>query len=223
MRSSFIAETATFWTLTVTRRVLWVSICLSIHLSILLSGPPSSTFLGIGSLLVFPETLYGVRVPYGDVCDSLIFLKKSQKWSQNGMFGLLRKISSLVLSGNGVEWKYLWPLSILWKPHMWQKPDFQVMQISVFFNCQYLINRLTSDSDFLHVGRHEWMQQDLVMCFRANKLFWAKKWHVNFGFTLKILFEILHNERGQKVHGNYINSFSEKNLIWGKWAIFASW
>ena len=28
-------------------------------------------------------------------------------------------------------------------------------QISVFFNRQYLINGLTSDSDFLHVGRHE--------------------------------------------------------------------
>ena len=179
MRSSFIAETATFWTLTMSRRVLGVSICLSIHLSILLSGLLSSTFLGIGSSLVFSETLYGVRVPYGDVCDSLIFFEKSpsvkndQKWSQNGIFGLLRKISSLVLSGNGVEWKYLWPLSILWKTHMWQKPDFQAMQISVFFNCQYLINRLTSDSDFLLVDRHEGTRQDLLMCFRAKEPFWA--------------------------------------------------
>ena len=35
----------------------------------------------------------------------------------------------------------------------------------------------------------------------------------------KEFFEILHNERGQEVHGNYINNFSEENLILDKWAI----
>ena len=52
--------------------------------------------------------------------------------------------------------------SILQQPHMLEKSDSQVLpkmllanQISVFFNCQYLINGLTSDSDFLHVVRHE--------------------------------------------------------------------
>ena len=30
-----------------------------------------------------------------------------------------------------------------------------VNQISVFVNCQYLINELTSGPDFLHVDRHE--------------------------------------------------------------------
>ena len=41
----------------------------------------------------------------------------------------------------------------------------------------------------------------------------------NFGSALRIFFEILHHERGQEVHGNYFNVFSEKILIWGKWAI----
>ena len=34
----------------------------------------------------------------------------------------------------------------------------------------------------------------------------------------KDFFEILHNERGQKVNGTYINGFPEKSLTWGKWA-----
>ena len=41
----------------------------------------------------------------------------------------------------------------------------------------------------------------------------------NSGSTLRIFFEILHNERNQEVHENYVNSFSEKNIILGKWVI----
>ena len=41
----------------------------------------------------------------------------------------------------------------------------------------------------------------------------------NFGFAPRISFEILHNERGQEVHENYINGFSETNSHLGKWAI----
>ena len=53
--------------------------------------------------------------------------KNGQKWPKIGGFGLSKKIYLLVLSGNGVEWKYLWPFSILQKPHMWEKSGSQVM------------------------------------------------------------------------------------------------
>ena len=45
-----------------------------------------------------------------------------KKWPKNGFFGLFRKIYSLVLSVNDVEWNYFWPFSILQKLHMWEKP-----------------------------------------------------------------------------------------------------
>ena len=63
-------------------------------------------FLGFGSL-VFSETSHGVRGPYIAVCDSQNFLKKSSsgkndqkwsKWPKNRVFGLFKKIKSLVLS-----------------------------------------------------------------------------------------------------------------------------
>ena len=41
----------------------------------------------------------------------------------------------------------------------------------------------------------------------------------NFGSAPGIFFEILHNERGQEVYGYYINGFSEKILIYSKWAV----
>ena len=59
-------------------------------------------------------------------------------------------------------------------------------QISVFINCQYLTSGLTSDADFLHVDRHEWLQQSLVMgflqkfSFRENGPSWAQKRSHNF-------------------------------------------
>ena len=43
-------------------------------------------------------------------------------------------------------------------------------QISVFFDRQYLVNGLTSDSTFLHVDRHEWMRLGLLIGF-LEKLF----------------------------------------------------
>ena len=39
----------------------------------------------------------------------------------------------------------------------------------------------------------------------------------NFGSALRIFLKFSTNERGQQVHGNYMNGFSEKILIWGKW------
>ena len=89
------------------RRVLSNRICASFHPFFYLSFHLSVSFLGIGSL-VFSETQHGVRGPYIVVCDSQIFWKKSssgkndqngQKWPKNMVFGLFKKITSLVLSG----------------------------------------------------------------------------------------------------------------------------
>ena len=38
-------------------------------------------------------------------------------------------------------------------------------EISVFFNCQYFINRLISDFDFWHVDRHGRKEQGLLKGF----------------------------------------------------------
>ena len=192
--------------------------CMSVLPSVLLS----SSFLGIGTL-VFSETLYGVRGSYRDVRGrALDFFRKisfRQNWPKMVkwcpkmfFFWLFRKVYSLVSSGNVVEWKYLWPFNILRKPYRWRKSVSQVMlkkmllvnQISVFVNCQYLINELTSGPDFLHVDRHEWTQQGPKLARLHNP---------------KEFFEILHNKRGQDVHENYINGFSEKRFILDKWTI----
>ena len=75
-----------------------------------------------------------------------------------GGFGHFKKIYQLILSENGIEWKYLRPFNILQKL-------LSANQISVFFNCQYLINGVTSDCDFLDRDRHEWSQQRLLIGF----------------------------------------------------------
>ena len=100
-------------------------------------------------------------------------------------------------------------------------------QIPIFFNCQYLVNGLTSDSDFLHVDRHECMQQGLLMSFLKKIVFHGtqvilglKMAHPrNFGSAVRVFFEILNYERGQRVHENYINGFPEKNSRLEQWAI----
>ena len=84
------------------------SVCLSFCPSFHLSFRLSISFLGIGSL-VFSETQHGVRGPYIVVCDRAGFFgknlhptkktKNGQKWPQNMVFGLFKKITSLVLSG----------------------------------------------------------------------------------------------------------------------------
>ena len=67
--------------------------------------------------------------------------KNGQKMGQKWSFGLFRKIYLLKNLKNLVLKLWLKMLS--------------VNQISLFFNCQYLINGLTSDSDFLHIDKHE--------------------------------------------------------------------
>ena len=60
------------------------------------------------------------------------FGKKSQsgkngtKWPKNMVFGLFKKIASLVLSGICVKSKFLWFINILRKLHAWEKSSSQV-------------------------------------------------------------------------------------------------
>ena len=67
------------------------------------------------------------------MCDSWIFWKKSlsgkngQKWPKNMVFGLFKKITSLVLSGISVKQKFLWFINILLKLHAWEKSGSQVI------------------------------------------------------------------------------------------------
>ena len=109
-----------------------ISICPSVRQSFRLSA----SFLRIGSL-VFSETQYGVRGPYIITCDRARHFVKNphrakmtknvQKWLQNRVFGLFKKIMSLVLSGICVKRKFLWFINILQKLHAWEKSSSQVI------------------------------------------------------------------------------------------------
>ena len=52
--------------------------------------------------------------------------KNGQKWPKNMVFGLFKKIMSLVLSGICVKSKFLWFINILQKLHAWEKCRSQV-------------------------------------------------------------------------------------------------
>ena len=97
--------------------------------------------------------------------------------------------------------------------NLWPKM-FSTSQISVFFNRQYLIIRLTSDSDFLHIDRHEWLQQALLMVF-LKKSFkrngpWANlglkmvRSH-NFRSALRICLKFCSMRVTKRYIGTYIN------------------
>ena len=53
--------------------------------------------------------------------------KNGQKWLKNMVFGLFKKMVSLVLSGICVKWKFLWFINILQKLHAWEKSGSQVI------------------------------------------------------------------------------------------------
>ena len=53
--------------------------------------------------------------------------KNGQKWPKNMVFGLFKKIMSLVLSGICVKRKFLWFINILRKLHAWEKSGSQVI------------------------------------------------------------------------------------------------
>ena len=120
-----------------------LSICPSSHMSV--------SFLRI-DLLVFSETWHGVRGPYIVVWDrARFFWKKSplgkndQKLPKNKVFGLFKKIASLVLLGICVKWKFLWFINILQKLHAKEKSgsklskmalgqwDFSILELSIFY------------------------------------------------------------------------------------------
>ena len=140
----------------------------SIILSFYLSFCAFSSFLGIGLLVFFlkPDMVLGVYI--GMCVTETDFLEKSplgkndQKWSLNRVLWLVK---SLILSGNGVKWKYLLYFNILQELHAWEKSGSQVTvkmllanEISLYINFQYFINRLTVDFNFFNVDRHEWKE-----------------------------------------------------------------
>ena len=111
----------------------------------------------------------------------------SQKWPKNRVFGLLKKITSLVLSEICVKWKFLWFINIFRKLHAWEKwgktacwfssysqKYLLANNISVFFNCQYFTNSLTYEFDFWHVDTliNRFSEKILIW---ANGPFWAQK------------------------------------------------
>ena len=53
--------------------------------------------------------------------------KNGQKCTRNRVFGLFKKITSLVLSGICVKQKFLWFINILEKLHAWEKSGSQVI------------------------------------------------------------------------------------------------
>ena len=77
------------------------------------------------------------------------------------LFGFLKKIKALVLSGIVVKRNFLWSFSILqklwkiWFSSYYGQKWLSANEISVFFNSQYFTNRLISDFDFCNVDRHE--------------------------------------------------------------------
>ena len=127
------------------------------------------------------------------MCDKAGFLGKNpqqtkmtqngQRWPKNTVFRLLKKIMSLVSSGICLKRKFLWFVDILQKLHAWKKSWFSsyspkwlsTIEISVFFNCQYFINRLISDFGFCHADRHEWKEQCKLRDFlkKSNLGKWA--------------------------------------------------
>ena len=52
--------------------------------------------------------------------------KNDQKWSENIVFGLFKKITSLVLCEICVKSKFLWFIDILRKLHAWGKSGSKV-------------------------------------------------------------------------------------------------
>ena len=43
-----------------------------------------------------------------------------QKYGKNRVFGLLRKIESLVFASNDLKWSVIWLANFLWKSHIWE-------------------------------------------------------------------------------------------------------
>ena len=127
--------------------------------------------------------------------------QNNQKWPKNRVFGLFKKITSLVLSGNWCKTKVFivhWHsaktacLGKTWFFSCSQK-WLSVNEISVFFNHQNFINKIISDFDFWCVDRREWKEQGILMGFVAwaNVQFWFQKWCILI--ALDLLYEFFKN------------------------------
>ena len=65
-------------------------------------------------------------------------VKKGQKGQKKqGLFGPLKKVKSLVLSGIGVKRKFLWSFNILQKLHTWEKSGSQIMAKNCFWPLRF--------------------------------------------------------------------------------------
>ena len=76
------------------------------------------------------------------------------------VFGVFKKITSLVSPGFCVKSKFLWFIYILRKLRVWEKYSSQVKDKNGsrpmrLFNRQYFTNRLISNFEFWRVDRHE--------------------------------------------------------------------
>ena len=107
-------------------RVLWNRVCPSVL--------PSVRTFSRNWLISFFLKLSMVLGAHIYVWQSRIFwrnphlakmTKNGQKWPKN--IGLFKKITSLVLSGICVKWKFLWFINILRKLHAWEKSGSQVI------------------------------------------------------------------------------------------------
>ena len=135
-----------------------LSFCPSFRLSV--------SFLRIGSLVFFwnlacCQGLFYSCIWQPDFLEKnphwVKMTKNGPKWSKSRVFGLFKKITSLVLPRICVKWKLLWFINILRK--------LSAKEISVFFNRRYFTNRLISHFDFWHVDRHEWKEQGSLTGF----------------------------------------------------------
>ena len=160
------------------------------------------------------------------------------------VFGLLKKIMSLVSSGICLKLKFLWFVDILQKLHAWKKSRFSsyspkwlsTNEISVFFNCQYFINRLISDFGFCHADRHEWKEQCKLRDFlkKSNLGKWAilgpKMAHRhNCGSAVRMFLNLSKMKRVIRkmkmiLSSKKKNLFGANGLFWAhKWCIFVTW
>ena len=101
-------------------------------------------------------------------------------------------------------------------------------EISVFFNCQYFINRIISDFDFWHADRYEWKHKCLLTNFLKNSR--LGKWailgpkmvhHHESGSAVRIFFKFCTMEGANRVMKMILIMFSKNIFVWGKWTILS--
>ena len=130
------------------------------------------------------------------------------------VFGLFKKIMSLILSGIWVKWKLLWFINILWKLHAWEKSGSQVIAYR-------LIIRLISDFNCWHVDRREWKKQGSLTGF-LEKFSFGEMGHFgtkiahpdNSGSAGRVFLKW-----GNKYMRMILIIFQKKSFLGGKWII----